>query len=136
MSAIPIKSTDPKHYFPSEQSAKAYAPRGHSGTTNYRLVSTETGGRYLEVLIGKINPGEGASPHFHPGVDQFCWVLEGCARVEVAGITREIGPGKSCFFPAEEPHTFVAIGEHPVRVLIAYGPPYNEVARVECQNNF
>ena len=132
MSTKPQSGVDPRRYFPSEHSADAYEPRGHSGTVNRRLVSPDTGAKHLEVLIGTIVPGQGASAHFHPGIDQFCWILDGRARVEIAGLEREIGPGESCFFPAEEPHVFTAVGETPVRVLIAYGPPYGEGARVDC----
>ncbi|MCE8438698.1 cupin domain-containing protein [Rhodovulum sulfidophilum] len=123
---------DPNMYFMTEAKAAPYAPRGHSGTVNRRIVSPETGATQIEVLIGRIEPGEGASPHLHPGIDQFCWMLEGRARVEIGGLTREIGPEESCFFPADMPHTFTAIGETPVKVLICYGPPYGEGARVEC----
>lgn len=119
-------------FFPQEARVAGYSPRGHSGTVNRRLVSADTGATHLEVLIGTIEPGQGATPHFHPGIEQFCWMLDGHARVEVGGFTREIGPGQSCFFPADMPHTFIAIGDTPVRVLIAYGPPYGEGARVEC----
>ncbi len=122
---------DPERFFTTEATAEAYSPRGHSGTTNRRLVSPETGATHLEVLVGTIEPGQGASPHHHPGIDQFCWMLEGRARVEIGGLTREIGPGESCFFPADTSHTFTALGPDEVRVLIAYGPPYGEGARIE-----
>lgn len=123
---------DPEKFFMREADAEPYSPRGHSGTVNRRLVSPETGATQMEVLIGRIEPGEGASAHLHPGIDQFCWMLEGRARVEIGGLAREIGAGESCFFPADMPHTFTAIGDGPVRVLICYAPPYGEGARVEC----
>jgi quercetin dioxygenase-like cupin family protein len=125
------KIIDPQLFFMREEDAVVYSPGGHSGTTNRRLVSPETGASHLEVLIGTIEPGQGASPHHHPGIDQFCWMLEGQARVEVGGIIRDIGPGESCFFPAAMSHSFTAIGDQPVRVLISYGPAYGEGSRVE-----
>lgn len=114
-----------------EDDIPSYEPRGHSGTSNRRLVGPDIGASHLEVVIGTIEPGQGASPHHHPGIDQFCYMLAGRARVEMGGAQREIGPGDACFFPEGMSHVFTAVGEEPVRVLIAYGPPYGEGARVE-----
>lgn len=129
--AIAATSLNPELFFRTEADAVPYEPSGHSGTVNRRLVSPETGATQMEVLIGRIVPGEGATPHFHPGIDQFCWMLEGQAQVEILGLTREIGAGESCFFPAGVAHKFTAIGDEPVRVLICYAPPYGEGARVD-----
>ena len=38
----------------------------------------------------------------------------------------KLGPGDSCFFPANEVHAFTRISEEPVRVLVIYSPPYGE----------
>ncbi|MDD9739789.1 cupin domain-containing protein [Marinovum sp. SP66] len=129
---ISAAGLDPKLFFRTEADVEPYSPSGHTGTVNRRLVSPETGATQMEVLIGRIEPGEGASPHYHPGIDQFCWILEGRAEVEISDMTRVIGPGESCFFPAGLAHTFTAIGDEPVRVLICYAPPYGEGARVNC----
>jgi len=67
-----------------------------------------------------------ALPHVHPGLEQVCYILEGRARVEVAGYTREIGPGECCFFPAGEAHIFAVVSDEPVKVLVIYSPPYYE----------
>lgn len=123
---------DPLVFFMTEEKAKPYSPSGHTGTVNRRLVSPETGATQMEVLIGRIEPGQGATPHFHPGIDQFCWMLEGQARVTIGDYEQEIGPGECCFFPAGMAHTFTTIGNTPVRVLICYAPPYGEGARVDC----
>lgn len=132
MTMTKASDLDPAVFFMTEDKAEPYAPSGHTGTVNRRLVSPETGATQMEVLIGRIEPGQGATPHFHPGIDQFCWMLEGRARVTIGDYEQEIGAGESCFFAADMPHTFTAIGETPVRVLICYAPPYGEGARVEC----
>jgi mannose-6-phosphate isomerase-like protein (cupin superfamily) len=53
-------------------------------------------------------------------------MLAGRARAEVGGQTRELGPGDSCYFPADTFHTFTKVSEEPVRVLVIYTPPYGE----------
>jgi mannose-6-phosphate isomerase-like protein (cupin superfamily) len=116
-----------KTYFVSAAEVPAYRPANHSGTVNRRLISAETvGAKNVEVLLGVIQPNEGAAPHAHPGIEQVCYLLEGRALAEVGGERRELGPGDCCFFPAEVPHKFTAIGDRPVKVLVIYSPPYGE----------
>lgn len=104
-----------------------YHPANHSGTVNHRLISRETvGARQMELLHGTIAPGEGASLHAHPGIEQCCWVLEGEAEVEIGGERSRIGAGDCCFFPADVMHVLKVVGEAPLKVLVMYAPPYGE----------
>ena len=76
-----------------------------------------------------IEKGRGALPHAHPGIEQVCYLLEGCARAEVDGQVMELGPGDCCFFPAGRMHVFTVTSETPARVLVIYAPPYGESPR-------
>ncbi len=125
-------SEDYSHLFIREADVPGYAPGGHTGTINRRLVGPEQGATHMETLIGTIEPGHGATPHYHPGIDQFCYILDGEAEVTIGETTQVIGKGESCFFPADVRHIFKAIGDAPVRLLVVYGPPYGEGARVEA----
>lgn len=114
-------------YFVSAKEVAGYSPANHHGTVNRRLVAPGTvGSRNLEVLHGTIEPGQGALPHAHPGIEQVCYLLAGRAVAEVGGERRELGPGDCCFFPADVPHVFTAVGERPVELLVVYSPPYEE----------
>ncbi len=124
-------TVDVMNLFIRECDAEVYEPAGHTGTFNRRLVGPTQGAKHLEVVIGTIDPGQGASPHFHPGIDQFCYMLDGEAEVTIGETRRVIKQGESCFFPAEMQHIFVAKGVKPIRVLVVYGPPYGEGARVD-----
>jgi len=73
-----------------------------------------------------LQPGEGAQPHAHPGIEQFCYLLEGSAIAEVAGEREQLGPGDCCYFPPDMPHTFTAVGATPCKILVIYSPPYEE----------
>jgi quercetin dioxygenase-like cupin family protein len=116
-----------KTYFIHPQDVTPYSPANHSGTVNRRLISPETvGARHLEVLLGVIEKSQGASPHAHPGMEQVCYILEGRAIAEVDGQSKEMGPGECCFFPPDIPHTFTAISDEPVKLLVIYSPPYGE----------
>jgi quercetin dioxygenase-like cupin family protein len=115
------------NYFVDLKSVAPYHPANHTGTTNYRLIGPETvGAARLEVVLGVIEKGQGALPHRHPGIEQVCYMLEGRARAEVGGQSRELGPGDCCFFPADARHTFTVTSDTPARVLVIYSPPYGE----------
>lgn len=109
----------------------SYHPGNHTGTVNRRLIGRETvGAQRMEVLLGEIEPNEGALPHAHPGIEQAAYVLSGRAVVEIGeGAAREVaelGPGDTCFFPADVVHRLRVIGTELLRVLVIYSPPYEE----------
>lgn len=117
----------PRKYFVTEESTAPYNPKNHTGTVNRRLIGPENvGASQLEVVLGVVSKSNGALPHSHPNIEQACYMLEGRAIAEVGGERAELGPGDMCFFPANEPHTFTAISDIPVRVLVIYAPPYTE----------
>lgn len=104
-----------------------YSPANHTGTVNHRLISGDTvGARQVEVLHGTIQPGEGASRHAHPGIEQVAYILDGEAEVEIDGETARVGPGDCCFFPADTMHKLVVVGDRALKVLVVYTPPYGE----------
>jgi len=116
-----------RRYFVRPGDVEPYSPANHRGTVNRRLIGRETvGARNLEVLHGTIEPGSGALPHAHRGIEQVCYVLDGRAVAEVDGQRQELVPGDCCFFPADVPHVLTAVGTTPLRLLVVYSPPYEE----------
>jgi mannose-6-phosphate isomerase-like protein (cupin superfamily) len=116
-----------RRYFVRAEDVPGYSPANHTGTVNRRLIGPETvGATTMEVLLGSIDPGQGALPHVHPGMEQACYILSGRARAEIGGQSQEIGPGEMCFFPAGEEHIFTVVGIEPVKLLVIYSPPYGE----------
>lgn len=110
-----------------EEDCTAYSPANHTGTVNRRLIGPGvTDSRRIEVVRGTIEPGHGAEPHAHPGIEQVCYLLAGRAMASVGGQTFEMQPGDCCYFPEDLTHTFEAIGAEPVEVLVIYSPPSAE----------
>jgi len=114
-------------YFVRGADVPSYHPVNHSGTVNRRLVDPKRiGAGNIEVIHGTLQPGEGAVPHAHPGIEQFCYVLKGLAIAEVDGERQQLAPGDCCCFPAGMRHVLTAIGPTPCEILVIYSPPYEE----------
>ena len=117
----------PSRYFVRAADVPSYHPANHSGTVNRRLIDPRrNGSRRIEVVHGTLDPGQGALPHAHPGIDQICYLLEGSAVAEIDGERQELGPDDCCYFPAGMRHVFTAVGPGPCKVLVIYSPPYEE----------
>lgn len=106
-----------------QDTLRKYAPPGHSGTVNVRLVEKDFDGRF-EVVHGTIHPGEGAHRHSHEIESQVCYVLEGQMDVELGdepAVT--CGPGSVVTIPPRVEHVITAKGDQPLRLLVIYSPP-------------
>jgi len=68
------------------------------------LTKPEYGLESCSVLISRVPPGHhGPSLHVHP-VDQFYYILEGTATVQIGLDIFEVGPNTLVHFPAGIPH--------------------------------
>ena len=83
-----------RNYFVNIAELTGHSPANHTETVNKRVIGPETvGANQLEVVLGHVRKNTGALPHAHPGIEQVCYMLEGRARVEVGGQSRdEAGP--------------------------------------------
>ncbi|MEM6742895.1 MAG: cupin domain-containing protein [Pseudomonadota bacterium] len=106
------------------EALETYAPPGHSGTTNRRLVGGEaTGGRF-EMVHGRLAPGGVADRHAHEAEYQAMMVLSGACDVTLgdapavraeAGALVRIPPGVA--------HEVVSLGPEDLQLVIVYSPP-------------
>ena len=113
-------------YLVRQSELTPYSPANHTGTKNIRMIGRDTvGAKQVEMLIGEVERGKGALPHLHPGIEQFCYLLEGAAHVEVGSEKFEMQAGEACFFPADVPHVFTATSDR-AKVMVVYAPPYEE----------
>lgn len=106
-----------------ERELAPYAPPGHSGTRNVRLVDKEFCGTF-EMVLGEIEPGGEAHPHKHDVEHQVIYILSGRALVTLgsdaavdcrAGTVIRIPPGLM--------HEVKAFGLEPLRLIVLYSPP-------------
>ena len=79
-----------------------------------------TGAESLCVVEQLCDPGAGAPPHRHDGVEEVILVLEGRARIHVSGEETELGAGDSVVFPASSRHGFTNVGTGSLRILAVF----------------
>ncbi|MFQ5955082.1 MAG: cupin domain-containing protein [Kiloniellales bacterium] len=101
----------------------AYAPPGHTGTVNRRLVGPEFCGRF-ELILGTVAPGGEAMRHHHEREHQVLYILEGEAEVTL-GDDQPVRcrPGTVIRIPPGLDHRVVCAGTVPVEVIVLYSPP-------------
>lgn len=101
----------------------AYAPPGHSGTRNVRLVAGDFCGRF-EMILGEIAPGGAADRHSHAAEHQVIYVLDGRARVRLGdGAAEDCGPGSVIRIPPGVEHEVTVEGDTPLKLIVVYSPP-------------
>ena len=101
-----------------------YAPPGHSGTENARLVDREmTEGRF-EMVHGRLAPGGHAARHHHDSTFQAMYVLAGAAEVALGDDPpRRCGPGDMVRIPPGLDHEVTSVGPDPLELILVYSPP-------------
>ncbi|MEC7205408.1 MAG: cupin domain-containing protein [Pseudomonadota bacterium] len=106
-----------------ENELEKYAPPGHHGTVNVRLIERDFCGTF-EMALGILEPGGTAERHDHDIEHQVIYVLEGLCDVELGDQPAvECGPGTIIEIPPKVMHFVVSKGETPLKVLVLYSPP-------------
>jgi mannose-6-phosphate isomerase-like protein (cupin superfamily) len=70
-----------------------------------------------------MNPGQSTDRHHHKICEEFYFLLEGTAVMEIDGETREVGPGDAILIPAGARHQITA--NNNLRFLCCCAPPYD-----------
>ncbi len=71
-------------------------------------------------------PAGGATQrHYHRLSEEFYFMLEGRATMEIDGERREAGPGDAILIPAGAWHQISATGGEDLRFLCCCAPPYS-----------
>lgn len=70
-----------------------------------------------------MTPGQSTDRHYHQLCEEFYFLLEGTARMEIDGETRDVGPGDAILIPAGARHQITATSR--LRFLCCCAPPYD-----------
>jgi quercetin dioxygenase-like cupin family protein len=76
----------------------------------------------MTVFETVVAPSEGPPLHTHANEEETLYVLEGEVRFKLGDEVHIGGPGSFAFVPRGEPHTWQAVGDVPVRMLIHFSP--------------
>jgi mannose-6-phosphate isomerase-like protein (cupin superfamily) len=70
-----------------------------------------------------MTPGQSTDRHYHKLCEEFYFLLEGTAQMEIDGETRAVGPGDAILIPAGARHQITAKSK--LRFLCCCAPPYD-----------
>jgi mannose-6-phosphate isomerase-like protein (cupin superfamily) len=70
-----------------------------------------------------LKPGQSTQRHYHKVSEEFYFLLEGTALMDLDGTTRKVGPGDAILIPTGARHQITA--ETNLRLLCCCAPPYD-----------
>lgn len=102
----------------------------------YRTVAWS--GKYLQLTLMSIPPGEDIGLEAHPQTDQFLRLDAGRGRVQMGpskdqlDFEREVEDGWAVFVPAGTWHNVTNIGDEPMRLYTVYAPVHHAAGKVQA----
>jgi quercetin dioxygenase-like cupin family protein len=89
---------------------------------NFLLDGDDTDGTLVQFEFVVPPNARVPAPHFHVGVDETLYVLEGTLTQTVGTETRELAPGDTCFIKRGIVHGFINLHDKTARVLCTLSP--------------
>ena len=80
-------------------------------------------GKYLQLVLMALKPGEEIGTEVHPENDQFFRVDSGSGVVTIDGKDSKISDGYAVVVPAGARHNIKNDGDQPLKLYTLYGPP-------------
>ena len=80
-------------------------------------------GKYTQLVVMSLLPGEEIGMEVHPQVDQFFRIEEGQAKVVIDGEEHEVDEGFAIIVPAGSQHNVINTGSNPLKLYTLYSPP-------------
>ena len=80
-------------------------------------------GKYLQLVLMTLQPGEEIGSEVHEDRDQFFRIEEGSGEVHIDGVANKVEDDFAVIVPAGARHNVVNTGEGPLRLYTLYGPP-------------
>ncbi len=81
--------------------------------------------RNQSLAEASVPVGGATQRHYHRASEEFYFLLEGRATMEIDGEVREVGPGDAVLIPAGAWHQISADNGEPLRFLCCCAPPYS-----------
>ena len=83
-------------------------------------------GKYCQLVIMSLKPGEDIGSEVHPETDQFFRIESGQGKAIIDGNEYEISDGSVVIVPAGSQHNIVNLSsEKPLKLYTIYAPPHH-----------
>ncbi|MDE2485784.1 MAG: cupin domain-containing protein [Alphaproteobacteria bacterium] len=89
-------------------------------------------GRYLQLVLMALKPGEEIGEEVHEDHDQFFRIEAGSGEVRIDGKATKIEADDAVIVPAGARHNVVNTGNEPLKLYTIYGPPEHRDAVVRA----
>jgi mannose-6-phosphate isomerase-like protein (cupin superfamily) len=96
----------------------AFSSIDEMGAGVFRKVRRELGITAFGANVIVLAPGVVGRPHYHEEQDELYFVHRGRARFDVAGETRELGPGGLVHVESRTPRRVTSIGDEDLIMLV------------------
>ena len=83
-------------------------------------------GRYSQLVLMSLLPGEEIGEEVHPQNDQFFRFDQGVGKVIIDGNEYEVKDGDAVLVPAGASHNVINTGSEPLRFYTIYSPPHHK----------
>ena len=80
-------------------------------------------GRYLQLVLMSIQPGEEIGEEVHDDGDQFFRVEAGDGEIVIDGAVRQVSADMAMIVPARARHNVRCTGKEPLKLYTLYAPP-------------
>lgn len=80
-------------------------------------------GKYLQLVLMTLQPGEEIGSEVHEDHDQFFRVEDGKGEVIIDNQTHQIEDDDAVIVPAGARHNVINTGDEPLKLYTIYGPP-------------
>lgn len=106
------------------------------GETIYELIgrgaSAPAQGHSLAYVT--LPPGKASLPHWHPVAEESYYILQGRARMMIAGEEAELSPGDAVLIPPTQRHQIYSIGEVDLAFLAICAPAWEPANSVYAED--
>jgi len=80
-------------------------------------------GKYMQLVVMSLKPGEDIGKEVHPTVDQFFRIEEGIALIEIDGEEQVAVDDDVVIVPAGSEHNVTNTGDKVLKLYTIYAPP-------------
>ncbi len=99
--------------------SRSTSPKGEKKLYSYMSLAPEVKGRHMEALIVQLEENPAKEISVHNG-EEFIYVLDGVAELEIGGNIHDLNPGDSVYYLSTTPHLIKAKEDRATILAVLY----------------